>query len=80
MTFALSTDDRKRIEANSDEAIPNYYALNCHMGIWDEGVSGSKPERSIVINQTPRKNSCFFLYIPPCNALQRRKGTTKTAV
>lgn len=60
MKFALTKQDRMNCESNIDIAIPESYSLNCHMGIWDEGVSDSRRKRSLVINQTSRSTGCFY--------------------
>lgn len=50
------------------------------MGIWDEGVSGSKLERAFIINQASRSTGCFFFPHHPAmlydaaKELQRRQS------
>lgn len=60
IVFTLNQDERKLLESSPENVVPQYYALNCHMGVWDEGVSGSAKERSTIINRTTRNGNCFF--------------------
>ena len=46
ITFSLNKQEREKAALASIEIVPTYYSLNCHMGVWDEGVSGSKEERN----------------------------------
>lgn len=65
IVFSLNKHERKSLESFPDDAVPEYYALNCHMGVWDEGVSGSSKERDTIINRTKRNTNCFFFpYYP----------------
>ncbi len=45
--------------------VSSHYALNCYMGVWDEGVSGSIEERNTIINLATRKTGCFFFLHHP---------------
>ena len=58
LSFSFTQQERNKAEKEPEEIVPNYYSLNCYMGVWDEGVGG-KPERNVLINLTPR-TSCFF--------------------
>lgn len=60
LTFSLNKQEREKAALASNEIVATYYSLNCHMGIWDEGVSGSTEERNAIINLVPRASSCFF--------------------
>jgi hypothetical protein len=48
------------------------------MGVWDEGVAGSKGERNSIINLMPRNSGCFFfphhpaMLFPAAQELQKR--------
>jgi hypothetical protein len=65
MKFPLTQEERKKCETDTGGAVPIYYSMNCHMGIWDEGVSGSRLERSVLVNQTTRAGNCFFFPYHP---------------
>ncbi|HEY0491260.1 MAG TPA: hypothetical protein VGD30_17250 [Telluria sp.] len=60
IVFALNSQERKAMESAPGEVVAQFYALNCHMGVWDEGVSGSAQDRDTIINLTRRGSSCFF--------------------
>ena len=45
--------------------IATYYSLNCHMGVWDEGVSGLTQDRNSTVNLVPRDSACFFFPYHP---------------
>ena len=60
LTFSLNKQEREKAALASNEMVATYYSLNCHMGVWDEGVSGSTEERNAIINLVPRASGCFF--------------------
>ena len=78
-SFSLSNEEREKAEKNPEDAVQSHYALNCHMGIWDEGISGSKGERNKIINLMTRNSNCFFfpyhpaMLFPAAQELQRRE-------
>jgi hypothetical protein len=61
LVFSLTEREREKAESAPSEVVATHYALNCHMGIWDEGVSGSTQDRDTIINRTLRSRSCFFI-------------------
>ncbi len=65
LVFSLNKQEREKAALAPHDVVANYYSLNCHMGVWDEGVSGSIEERNTVINLTPRSSSCFFFPYHP---------------
>lgn len=60
LTSPLNKQEREKAALASNEMVATYHSLNCHMGVWDEGVSGSTEERNATINLVPRASSCFF--------------------
>lgn len=60
LVFSLNKHEREKAALASNEIVATYYSLNCHMGVWDEGVSGSTEERNAIINLVPRDSGCFF--------------------
>ena len=56
----LNKQEREKAALASNEMVATYYSLSCHMGVWDEGVSGSTEERNATINLVPRASGCFF--------------------
>jgi hypothetical protein len=60
MVFSLSEQEREKAKSAPSDVVATHYALNCHMGVWDEGVSGSMEDRDTIINRTARGTSCFF--------------------
>jgi hypothetical protein len=77
-SYSLSKEEREKAENTPEEAVPDYYAMNCHMGVWDEGVAGSKEGRNEVINLMQRDSGCFFfphhpaMLFPAARELQKR--------
>lgn len=64
-TFSLTEPEREKAELSPQEIVAAHYSLNCHMGVWDEGASGSTEERNSIINFAPRESSCFFFPYHP---------------
>lgn len=60
LAFTLNKQERENAALTSNEMVATYYSLNCHMGVWDEGISGSIEERNEIINLVPRASGCFF--------------------
>lgn len=58
--FSLNQEERKKAEKIPAEMIKEYYSLNCHMGVWDEGLSGAVLDRNMTVNCELRETSCFF--------------------
>jgi hypothetical protein len=58
--FSLTKEERSSINISPESAVSSHCSLQCHMGVWDEGVSGSIADRDIIINRTKRNSSCFF--------------------
>lgn len=63
--FSLTQQEREKAESILEEMVASRYSLNCHMGVWDEGVSGSIQERNSIINLVPRASGCFFFPYHP---------------
>ena len=83
LVFNLTQLDREKVAQTPDEDMFKPYSLNCHMGVWDEGVMGGVKERDTMINLTPRASSCFFFLYNPAmlfdaaKELQKRQDETK---
>jgi len=60
LVFSLDQQEREKAKSAPDEMIPPHYSLNCYMGVWDEGVSGSTRERNSTVNLVSRATGCFF--------------------
>jgi hypothetical protein len=71
---SLSENDRNNAVDNPESAVESYYSLKCYMGIWDEGIVGSKKDRDNIINRTPRKKSCYFYPFSPTMPLDTAKS------
>jgi hypothetical protein len=75
---SLSQEEREKLQETPEEAVSGYYTMNCHMGVWDEGVGGSKEERNSIINLISRDSDCFFfpyhpaMLFPAAQELQKR--------
>jgi hypothetical protein len=78
LSFPLTKEEREKIGKSPLEAVSSHYAMNCHMGVWDEGLSGSKEDRANIINVVPRGSGCFFfphhpaMLFPAARELQKR--------
>jgi hypothetical protein len=58
--FSLNPQEREKAKETPQEIIPPQFALNCHMGVWDEGLSGVSVDRNTILNFESRTTSCFF--------------------
>jgi len=78
LSFSLSKEEREAAASSPVEAVASDYSMTCHMGVWDEGVAGSKEDRNNVINVIPRDAGCFFfphhpaMLFPAARELQKR--------
>ena len=79
LVFSLSEQEREKAVLAPREVVAPYYSLNCHMGVWDEGVSGSVEERSSIINLTPRASGCFFFPYHPAMLYDAARELQKRA-
>lgn len=79
LKFSLTKLERENAALSPQEVVAAHYSLNCHMGVWDEGVSGSKQERNSVINVTPRASSCFFFPYHPAMLFEAARELQKRA-
>lgn len=61
--FSLTKDEREKVIVKPDEVVSLHYSLSCHMGVWNEGVSGTSKDRDSIINITKRDYGCFFIRI-----------------
>ncbi|MFA6016167.1 MAG: hypothetical protein WC742_13985 [Gallionellaceae bacterium] len=79
LVFSLSKQEREKAALAPREVVAPYYSLNCHMGVWDEGVSGSAEERNSIINLTPRASGCFFFPYHPAMLYDAARELQKRA-
>lgn len=79
LVFSLSKQEREKAELAPQEMVATYYSLNCHMGVWDEGVSGSREERNSIINLVPRASGCFFFPYHPAMLFNAAQELQKRA-
>jgi len=81
----LKSKDRDSIrKGNFEDVTWDKYIFECHRGVWSEGFNGregfdrSKEKRQEMINETPRKNFCYFwkyrpgMFFPVAEELQKR--------
>jgi hypothetical protein len=54
LAFSLNKQEREKAAISPQEMVATHYSLNCHMGVWDEGISGTTEERSLTVNLVPR--------------------------
>lgn len=57
LVFTLNAKERDR-EVPSHQIVAPHYSLNCHMGVWDEGVSSAGDRKAIL--DIDRGSTCFF--------------------
>lgn len=79
IVFSLSSQERENAATSPNEVTADYYSLNCRMGVWDEGVSGSKDERNALINLMPRDSRCFFFPYNPAMLFDAARELQKRA-
>lgn len=79
LTFSLTEPEREKAELSPQEVVAAHYSLNCYMGVWDEGVSGSTQERNSVINLVPRTSTCFFFPYHPAMLFDAARELQKRA-
>lgn len=59
-TVSLNESDRKEAAEGSLDSLQDRYLLKCHMGMWDEEVNSAREAINEAINNTGRKDRCFF--------------------
>jgi hypothetical protein len=79
-TNPLSEEERKIAETSPEGVVEDRYSLACYMGVWDEGIGGSKKDRNHIINKTPRGNNCYFYPYTSSTSLEAAKKLQKVAV
>jgi len=77
--FSLNKQEREKAALAPQEMVATHYSLNCHMGVWDEGVSGSTDERNSIINLVPRASGCFFFPYHPAMLFDAARELQKRA-
>ena len=58
LVFTLIAKERER-GVPGPEIIAPHFSLNCHMGVWDEGVS-APADRNAVLDIARGSSTCFF--------------------
>lgn len=58
--FSVSSKERDQAINGNIDFVSSHYSLNCHHGIWDEGVAPGKENRLRIVNKINRKGKCFF--------------------
>jgi len=79
LVFSLSKQERDKAALEPQEMVARHYSLNCHMGVWDEGISGSTEERNSIINLVPRASGCFFFPYHPAMLFDAARELQKRA-
>ena len=77
LVFTLTQLEREKVAQTPNEDTFKHYSLNCHMGVWDEGVMGGTKERDATINLTPRALKCFFFPYQPAMLFDAAKELQK---
>jgi hypothetical protein len=65
VSFSLNQQERDKAARTPQDMMPAYYSLNCHMGVWDEGLSGAGVDRSTIVSLESRASTCFFFPYHP---------------
>lgn len=85
-TFVVTSADRELSRKGDYSWHKEYYAIACHLGVWDEGVSGyDSSRRHEIVAETERRNFCFFwphrpgMLLPAAKVLQEREAATREA-
>ena len=79
LAFTLAKEDREHLKENPGKVF-EHYTLCCHMGVWDEAVSGASIDRDAAINRTDRSHQCFYfphnsaMLFDAAKELQRRQA------
>ncbi len=79
LAFSLNKQEREKAALATQEMVDTHYSLNCHMGVWDEGVSCSTEERNSIINLVPRASGCFFFPYHPAMLFDAARELQKRA-
>jgi len=79
LVFSLSTQEREKAAVAPQEMVATYYSVNCHMGVWDEGISGSVQERNATVNLVSRATGCFFFPYHPAMLFDAARELQKRA-
>jgi hypothetical protein len=79
LVFSLSAQEREKATTAPQEMVAPYYSLNCHLGVWDEGISGQTQERNSTVNLVPRASGCFFFPYRPAMLFDAARELQKRA-
>ena len=80
LNFSVTADEREQVRNGNINFVKDHYCLKCYQGVWDEGVTPGKENRSKIVNDTNRKNKCFYwkyspgTLFPAAVELQKRKA------
>jgi hypothetical protein len=61
LKFALTEDIRNSLEKDPVGYDRGWYSLQCHMGVWDEGVTPVAIEEDETLFTQARGHRCFFI-------------------
>jgi len=61
LKFSLKEDLRTSLKNDPVGFDRGWYILQCHMGVWDEGVSPVANAEDAVLFSQDRNKSCFFI-------------------
>lgn len=79
LVFSVNAQEREKAAVAPQKMVAAHYSLNCHMGVWDEGVSGSVQERNSTVNLVPRDSGCFFFPYHPAMLFDAARELQKRA-
>ncbi|PPD41775.1 MAG: hypothetical protein CTY16_15460 [Methylobacter sp.] len=61
----VSKEERTNANSGKRDFIKDMYSLNCHMGVWDEGINPDIENRVYRVSKINRKGKCFFFSYDP---------------
>lgn len=79
LTFSLNKQERDKATSTPQEMVAQHYSLNCHCGVWDEGISGQTLERNSIVNLVRRDSDCFFFPYHPAMLFDAARELQKRA-
>ena len=72
-THSFNEADRRALESDPEHVVTAPSSIKCYLGVWDEGVAEPGESRDVVLNKTPRKNTCFFFPYHPAMLFEAAK-------
>ena len=83
LKFALDEDIRTSLRNDPVGYDRGWYSLNCHMGVWDEGVNPIASHEDETLFSQDRGYSCFFIrykksmLFPAAIEIQKREESNR---